>query len=174
MAAPRLDLNVYCASTLSSTGLIWLTLPAKKRATTSPACAILPELTWDAKPYRMRTLLKFRRLLEKNTLNEQLFAEVGCILQGSGMTLKTGTIVDVTLIAAPSSTKNVGKKRDPEMYQTRKGQQWYFGMNAHWRGQSKRPGAQRPRPATSPIVAPVRLAARSMRSSAAKTATSQR
>ncbi|MDP1678522.1 MAG: transposase, partial [Candidatus Nitrotoga sp.] len=58
-------------------------------------------------------------------------AEVGRVLQGSGMTLKTGTIVDATIIAAPSSTKNIGKKRDPEMHQTRKGQQWYFGMKLH-------------------------------------------
>jgi transposase, IS5 family len=87
-----------------------------------PGCEAVPDAT---------TLLKFRRLLEKHNLNEQLFAEVGRILQGSGMTLKTGTIVDATLIAAPSSTKNVGKKRDPEMHQTRKGQQWYFGMKLH-------------------------------------------
>ncbi|MFZ1765843.1 MAG: IS5 family transposase [Candidatus Nitrotoga sp.] len=85
-------------------------------------CEAVPDAT---------TLLKFRRLLEKHNLNEQLFAEVGRIRQGSGMTLKTGTIVDATLIAAPSSTKNVGKKRDPEMHQTRKGQQWYFGMKLH-------------------------------------------
>ncbi len=61
-------------------------------------------------------------LLEKQNLNEQLFAEVGRVLQGSGMTFKTGMIVDATIIAASSSTKNVGKKRDPEMHQTRKGQ----------------------------------------------------
>ena len=85
-------------------------------------CEAVPDAT---------TLLKFRRLLETHHLNEQLFAEVGRVLQSSGMTLKTGTIVDATLIAAPSSTKNVGKKRDPEMHQTRKGQQWYFGMKLH-------------------------------------------
>jgi len=77
------------------------------------------------------TLLKFRRLLETHNLNEQLFAKVGSVLQSSGMTLKTGTIVDATIIAAPSSTKNADKKRDPEMHQTRKGQQWYFGMKLH-------------------------------------------
>jgi len=85
-------------------------------------CEAVPDAT---------TLLKFRRLLEKHNLNEQLFAAVGRVLQGSGMTLKTGTIVDATIIAAPSSTKNVEKKRDPEMHQTRKGQQWYFGMKLH-------------------------------------------
>jgi IS5 family transposase len=77
------------------------------------------------------TLLKFRRLLEQHKLAECLFAEVGRVLQGSGMTLKTGTIVDATIIAAPSSTKNAERQRDPEMHQTRKGKQWYFGMKLH-------------------------------------------
>jgi IS5 family transposase len=77
------------------------------------------------------TLLKFRHLLEKHKLGEQLFAEVGRVLQSSGMTLKTGTIVDATIIAAPSSTKNSKQERDPEMHQTRKGKQWYFGMKLH-------------------------------------------
>ena len=60
-----------------------------------------------------------------------LFAEVGRVLQASGFQVKTGTIVDATLIRAPSSTKNAGKARDPEMHQTRKGQQWYFGTKLH-------------------------------------------
>jgi IS5 family transposase len=77
------------------------------------------------------TLLKFRHLLEQHQLGERLFAEVGRVLQGSGISLKTGTIVDATLIAAPSSTKNSNKERDPEMHQTRKGKQWYFGMKLH-------------------------------------------
>jgi IS5 family transposase len=77
------------------------------------------------------TMLKFRRLLEQHKLAECLFAEVGRVLQGSGMTLKTGTIVNAKIIAAPSSTKNADKQRDPEMHQTRKGQQWYFGMKLH-------------------------------------------
>ncbi len=76
-------------------------------------------------------MLKFRRLLEQHKLAERLFAEVGRVLQGSSMTLKTGTIVDATIIAAPSSTKNADRQRDPEMHQTRKGQQWYFGMKLH-------------------------------------------
>jgi len=74
------------------------------------------------------TLLKFRHLLERHQLGERLFAEAGRVLQDSGMTLKTGTIVDATIIAAPSSTKNANKERDPEMHQTRKGRQWYFRM----------------------------------------------
>lgn len=77
------------------------------------------------------TLLKFRHLLEEHQLAEKLFAEVGRLLQGAGMTVKTGTIVDATIINAPSSTKNSEKQRDPEMHQTRKGQQWYFGMKLH-------------------------------------------
>ena len=77
------------------------------------------------------TLLKFRRLLEDNKLGEALFAKVGEVLQASGMKLGTGTIVDATIISAPSSTKNKQGKRDPEMHQTRKGQQWYFGMKLH-------------------------------------------
>jgi len=77
------------------------------------------------------TLLKFRRLLEKHKLGEALFAKVGQVLQAQGLKLGTGTIVDATIIGAPSSTKNSGKQRDPEMHQTRKGQQWYFGMKLH-------------------------------------------
>jgi transposase, IS5 family len=77
------------------------------------------------------TMLKFRRLLGQNQLGEQLFAKVGEVLQQSGFKLKTGTIVDATIIGAPSSTKNADNARDPEMHQTRKGQQWYFGMKLH-------------------------------------------
>jgi transposase, IS5 family len=77
------------------------------------------------------TLLKFRRLLEKRKLGEQLFATVGRVLQARGLKVGTGTIVDATIIGAPSSTKNADKARDPEMHQTRKGQQWYFGMKMH-------------------------------------------
>src|SRR3954453_14819798 len=61
------------------------------------------------------TLLKFRRLLEKNKLGEALFAKVGEVLQAQGLKIGTGTIVDATIIGAPSSTKNAGKQRDPEM-----------------------------------------------------------
>ena len=77
------------------------------------------------------TMLKFRRLLGDNKLGKQLFANVGEVLQQSGFKLKTGTIVDATIIGAPSSTKNADNARDPEMHQTRKGQQWYFGMKLH-------------------------------------------
>ena len=77
------------------------------------------------------TLLKFRRLLNTHRLGEQLFAKVGEILQERGVKVGTGTIVDATIIGAPSSTKNEDKARDPEMHQTRKGQQWHFGMKLH-------------------------------------------
>ncbi|MDB5742430.1 MAG: transposase, family [Polaromonas sp.] len=77
------------------------------------------------------TMLKFRRLLNDNKLGEALFAQVGQELQARGFKVNTGTIVDATIIAAPSSTKNADKARDPEMHQTRKGMQWYFGMKLH-------------------------------------------
>jgi IS5 family transposase len=77
------------------------------------------------------TILKFRKLLNDNKLGEALFAKWEQELQARGFKLNTGTIVDATIITAPSSTKNAGKARDPEMHQTRKGQQWYFGMKLH-------------------------------------------
>ena len=77
------------------------------------------------------TMLKFRRLLNDNKLGESLFAKVGAELQARGFKVNTGTIVDATIIGAPSSTKNADKARDPDMHQTRKGQQWYFGMKMH-------------------------------------------
>lgn len=77
------------------------------------------------------TMLKFRRLLNDHKLGEALFAKVGQELQARGFKVNTGTIVDATIIAAPSSTKNADKARDPHMHQTRKGQQWYFGMKLH-------------------------------------------
>ena len=77
------------------------------------------------------TLLKFRRLLEKHELGAALFTQVNQTLQDRGLRVGTGTIVDATIIGAPSSTKNASKTRDPDMHQTRKGQQWYFGMKMH-------------------------------------------
>jgi IS5 family transposase len=77
------------------------------------------------------TLLKFRHLLEEHALTKRLFDEVGALLQERQLLMKEGTIVDATIIAAASSTKNKQKERDPEMHQTKKGNQWYFGMKAH-------------------------------------------
>ena len=77
------------------------------------------------------TVCKFRHLLEKHGLADRLFAAVSEHLKRHGMVLSQGTIVDATIIAAAPSTKNKAKARDPEMHQTKKGQQWYFGMKAH-------------------------------------------
>lgn len=77
------------------------------------------------------TLLHFRHLLEAHDLTRRLFAEVGALLEERKLLMKEGTIVDATIIAAPSSTKNARKERDPEMHQTKKGHQWYYGMKAH-------------------------------------------
>jgi IS5 family transposase len=77
------------------------------------------------------TLLNFRHLLETHDLCKGLFTAINADLTARGLLLREGTLVDATLIAAPASTKNQEKKRDPEMHQTKKGNQWYFGMKAH-------------------------------------------
>jgi IS5 family transposase len=77
------------------------------------------------------TLLGFRHLLEEHDLGAALFARVGALLHANGMKLCGGTIVDATLIAAPPSTKNKEQSRDPEMHQSKKGNQWHFGMKMH-------------------------------------------
>ncbi len=77
------------------------------------------------------TLCKFRHLMERHNLGDQLFHLVNAYLKENGLQVARGTIVDATIINAPRSTKNQKKERDPEMHQTRKGSQWYFGMKAH-------------------------------------------
>lgn len=77
------------------------------------------------------TLLKFRRLLEQHGLTRTIFATINAHLAAQGLLLREGTIVDASIIAAPPSTKNTAKARDPEMHQTKKGKQYYFGMKAH-------------------------------------------
>jgi IS5 family transposase len=77
------------------------------------------------------TVCKFRHLLERNTLGKPLLAAVNEHLKRQGIKIANGTIVDATIISAPSSTKNKDQARDPEMHQTAKGKQWYFGMKAH-------------------------------------------
>ena len=77
------------------------------------------------------TILNFRRLLETHGLAAQMLAQVNRHLARKGLSLRGGTIVDATIIAAPSSTKNQDGERDPQMHQTKKGNQWYFGMKAH-------------------------------------------
>jgi transposase, IS5 family len=77
------------------------------------------------------TILRFRHLLEKHKLTEAMFAQVRQLLEQKGLLLKSGTIVDATIVAAPPSTKNAAGQRDPEMRQTRKGKDWHFGMKLH-------------------------------------------
>jgi len=77
------------------------------------------------------TLLKFRHLLERHELTKRIFEEVGILLSERRLLMREGTIVDATIIAAPSSTKNAKKERDPEMHQVKKGNEWHFGMKAH-------------------------------------------
>ena len=77
------------------------------------------------------TLLRFRHLLERHSLTQRIFEEINATLAERGLFMREGTIVDATIIAAAPSTKNKAKQRDPAMKQTRKGNQWYFGMKAH-------------------------------------------
>jgi len=77
------------------------------------------------------TILRFRHKLEEKRLAPQILATVNAVLQAKGLMLREGTVVDATLIAAPSSTKNASGERDPEMKQSAKGKQWFFGMKAH-------------------------------------------
>lgn len=88
------------------------------------------ELSEDAIPDET-TILHFRHLLQRHGVTEQIFAAVRGLLETRGLLLKSGTIVDATIISAPSSTKNATATRDPEMKQTRKGKTWYFGMKIH-------------------------------------------
>lgn len=88
------------------------------------------ELSEDGVPDET-TILRFRRLLETHDLARAIFMEIGALLEERGMLLRQGTIVDATIISAPSSTKNRTRTRDPEMRQTRKGKTWYFGMKVH-------------------------------------------
>src|SRR4029078_3865842 len=77
------------------------------------------------------TVLNFRHWLEQHELTKVLFDEIGAMLEERGLLMRQGTIIDATIIAAPPSTKNKSKSRDPEMHQTKKGNQWHFGMKAH-------------------------------------------
>ena len=88
------------------------------------------ELAEDAVPDET-TILRFRHLLEKHHLTEAIFAQIRSLLEQKRLLLKSGTIVDATIIAAPASTKNAEQARDPEMHQTKKGKDWHFGMKAH-------------------------------------------
>ncbi len=86
---------------------------------------------WDERLPDESTILRFRHMLEKHKVAVQILQTVNDLLSAKGMMLKSGAVVDATLIAAPSSTKNSSGERDPEMKQSRKGQRWYFGMKCH-------------------------------------------
>ena len=88
------------------------------------------ELSEDTIPDET-TILRFRHLLEKHYLTQAIFAQIRSLLEQKRLLLKSGTIVDATIIEAPPSTKNEDKARDPEMHQTKKGKDWHFGMKAH-------------------------------------------
>lgn len=77
------------------------------------------------------TIMKFRHLLEKHCLGRQIFDAINQFLEESGLLMKEGSSIDATILEAPSSTKNKNNQRDPEMHQTKKGNQWHFGMKAH-------------------------------------------
>jgi IS5 family transposase len=112
----------------------WFTLsdPAMEEALHDvPLFREFAALNYDTRLPDESTILRFRHLLEENKLAQQILQTVNELLQGKGLLLKAGTVVDATLIAAPSSTKNASGERDPEMHQTKKGNQWHFGMKAH-------------------------------------------
>lgn len=108
------------------------------------------------------TLLRFRHLLEKHALTQRIFEEINASLTEQGLFMREGTIVDATIIAAAPSTKNRTRQRDPEMKQTKKGNQWYFGMKAHI-GVDAATGLTHTVVATSANVADVTMAGDLMR-----------
>jgi IS5 family transposase len=91
---------------------------------------LFARLTLEA-PCRRTTIMNFRHLLEQHQLARQLFKTINRWLAEAGVMMTQGTLVDATIIEAPSSTKNKEQQRDPEMHQTKKGNQWHFGMKAH-------------------------------------------
>ena len=112
----------------------WFTLsdPAMEEALHDvPLFREFAGLGWDSRLPDESTILRFRHLLERHKLAGQILTLVNDLLIGKGLLLKAGTVVDATLIAAPSSTKNKDGQRDPEMHQSKKGNQWSFGMKAH-------------------------------------------
>ena len=121
-------LRIYCLQqwyNLSDPGAeeaLYDSITMRQFAGVSTDADIIPDET---------SILNFRRLLESHQLTERLLAEINAHLCERGLLVGKGTIVDATIIDAPSSTKNAKKKRDPQMHQTRKGKQWYFGMKVH-------------------------------------------
>jgi IS5 family transposase len=112
----------------------WFTLsdPAMEEALHDvPLFREFARLSWDQRLPDESTILHFRHLLEEHKLADQMLAAVNEVLVAKGLLLDAGTVVDATLISAPSSTKNKTGERDPDMRQSKKGNQWYFGMKAH-------------------------------------------
>src|SRR3974390_12825 len=118
-------LRVYCLQqwyNLSDPGAeeaLYDSITMRQFAGVSTDADVIPDET---------SILNFRRLLERHQLTERVLSEINTLLCARGLLVGKGTIVDATIIDAPSSTKNATKKRDPQMHQTRKGKQWYFGM----------------------------------------------
>src|SRR6516162_7163152 len=132
MAAHQSGSSGCCASISCSTGSICRTRGSKRRFMIRRRCGVLLASTSAASRCRMRPQCAASALLEEHDIGRRLFDEVQRHLAANGLTVATGTIVDATIINAPSSTKNAGKARDPEMHQTKKGNQWYFGMKGHF------------------------------------------
>ena len=112
----------------------WFTLsdPAMEEALHDvPLFRKFAGLSWDTPVPDETTILRFRRLLEEHKLVPQMLPLVNELLGAKGLMLRADTVVDATLIAAPSSTKNASGERDPQMKQSKKGKQWYFGIKAH-------------------------------------------
>ncbi len=112
----------------------WFTLsdPAMEEALHDvPLFREFAGLGWDSRLPDESTILRFRHLLERHKLAKQLLVVVNDLLSAKGLLLKAGAVVDATLTAAPSSTKNKDGRRDPEMHQSKKGNEWFFGMKCH-------------------------------------------
>ena len=92
---------------------------------------LFAQLSLDGAIPDRTTIMNFRHLLEQHQLARKLLETINDWLTDSGVMMKQGTLVDATIIEAPTSTKNKQNQRDPEMHQTKKGNQWHFGMKAH-------------------------------------------
>lgn len=129
---PPIGLERMLRAISCSSGMRWSTKRWKTPFTTARRCSASPGSNSTRRACSdATTLLKFRRLLETHDLRKALFTAINADLAARGLLLREGTLVDATLIAAPSSTKNEKRARDPEMHQTKKGNQWYFGLKAH-------------------------------------------
>jgi IS5 family transposase len=132
MAVCRSGSSGCCAPISCSTGSICRAQRSKRRSTTRRRCGVFVGIDFGHQPVPDETTVcRFRHLLEEHDLGRRLFDEVQRHLAANGLKVATGTIIDATIINAPSSTKNADKARDPEMHQTKKGNQWYFGMQGH-------------------------------------------